>query len=72
MVKKMGVTRKNQKALQVKVCKKEKCTWEYVFALNQRTGIVTTKNRKKSLHGENALKWFRQRRANNEFRITKQ
>ena len=60
--------RKNQKVLQAKV----NGDWKYVFCNNIPNGLitmeVTPQNRRKAIHGDNALEYFQQKYANTEFR----
>jgi hypothetical protein len=57
----------NQKALQVF----KNDNWEYVFCYNHLKGIVTTKDRHKSLNAQYDLDYFRNKYGNDLFRAEK-
>lgn len=55
-----------QRKLQVK----RASGWVYVFSRNADSGkVVTTENKTKALGGEDALKYFRSKCANETFRL---
>lgn len=64
----MTEIRKNQKVLQAKI----NGEWKYVFCNNIPNGLITIEvtaaNRKKAIHGDNALEYFQQKYAGTEFR----